>query len=160
MSESDFQLAQCNVATMRGDRDDPIMAGFFERLESLNALADRSPGFVWRLQTDDGDATAIQAFDNPRILFNLSVWESLESLDDYVYRSDHVRAVQRRASWFERPEASPLVLWWIPAGHIPDIDEAKQRLERLWKDGPGPDAFTFRHRFGPDGKARAPASGT
>ena len=160
MREAGVHLAQCNVATMRGERDDPIMAGFFERLESLNALADRSPGFVWRLQTDDGDATAIQAFENPRILFNLSVWQSLEALDDYVYRSDHVRAVQRRASWFERPEASPLVLWWIPAGHIPEIAEARQRLEQLCREGPGPEAFTFRHRFGPDGEPCASAPGT
>lgn len=148
-----FHLAQCNIATMRGDRDDPIMAGFFERLEPLNALADSSPGFVWRLQTEDGDATAIQAFDNPRILFNLSVWESLEALDAYVYRSDHLGAVQRRADWFERPKASPLALWWLPAGQLPDVSAAKERLERLWMDGPGPEAFTFRHRFGPGGEA-------
>ena len=146
-----YHLAQCNIATMRGDPDDPIMAGFFERLVPLNALADAAPGFVWRLQTEEGDATAIRTFDNPRILFNLSVWESLEALDHYVYRTDHVAAVQLRASWFERPKQSPLVLWWIPAGHIPDVDEAKERLEKLWRDGPTPEAFTFRLRYDPEG---------
>ncbi len=150
---SGYHLAQCNIATMRGDADDPVMAGFFARLDELNAVADASPGFVWRLQTDDGDATAIRVFDNPRILFNLSVWESAEALEDYVYRSDHVTAVQRRVDWFERPTRSPLVLWWIPAGHRPDVEEARERLELLWEHGPGRRAFTFRQRFLPDGAA-------
>jgi hypothetical protein len=144
-------LAQCNVATMLAAADDPVMAGFFERLEELNALADRSPGFVWRLKTDDGDATAIRVFNNPRILFNLSVWESPEALDAYVYRSDHVTAVRQRAAWFEPAKRSPLVLWWIPAGHLPDVEEARERLELLWENGPQPDAFTFSKRFLADG---------
>ena len=138
---------------MRGDRDDPVMAGFFARLDELNAVADGSPGFVWRLQTDDGDATAIRAFDNPRILFNLSVWESVECLEAYVYKSDHVSAVQRRVEWFERPTRSTMVLWWVPVGRLPDVTEAKDRLTQLWDQGPGPSAFTFRHRFGADGTA-------
>ncbi len=150
---SEYHLAQCNIATMRGDADDPVMAGFFARLDELNAIADAAPGFVWRLQTDDGDATAIRAFDNPRILFNLSLWESVEALEEYVYRSDHLSAVQRRTAWFERPSRAPLVLWWVPAGHVPDVEEAKGRLETLWQHGPGGSAFNFRQRFGPDGTA-------
>ncbi len=150
---STFHLAQCNIATMRGAADDPVMAGFFARLDELNAIADASPGFIWRLQTDDGDATAIRAFDNPRILFNLSVWESAEALEAYVYKSNHVAAVRRRADWFEQPARSPLVLWWVPAGHLPDVEEAKERLEMLWEHGPGAGAFTFRHRFAPGGRA-------
>ena len=142
-----YHLAQVNIATARAPMDDPLMAGFVERLEPLNALADRSPGFVWRLQTDDGDATAIRVFDNPLILFNLTVWESVEALEAYVYSSDHVNAVKKRLEWFEKPAQAPFALWWIPAGHIPDEEEAKERLEKLWRDGPTPEAFTFRVRF-------------
>lgn len=153
-----YHLAQANVATGRAPLDDPRMAGFVARLEPLNALADRTPGFVWRLQTDDGDATAIRVFDNPLILFNLSLWESVEALEDYVYRSDHVAALRRRSEWFERPSKSPFALWWVPAGHVPDEHEAKARLEILWRDGPGPRAFTFRQRYAPDGEPLAPAT--
>ena len=147
-----YHLAQVNVATGKAPLDDPRMAGFVERLEALNALADSAHGFVWRLQTDDGDATAIRVFDNPLILFNLSLWESVEALEAYVYRSDHVAALQKRSDWFERPTKSPLALWWVPAGHIPDEQEAKARLENLWQNGPGPGAFTFRQRYAPDGE--------
>ncbi len=132
---------------MRAPLDDPIMEGFASRLEPLNTLADSSPGFVWRLQTDEGDATSLQVFDDELILFNLSVWESIEALESYVYKSVHVGAVQKRAEWFKRSSKSPLVLWWIEAGHIPTEAEAKKRLEMLWENGPTAEAFTFRSRF-------------
>lgn len=127
--------------------DDPLMAGFVARLERLNALAERAPGFVWRLQTDDNDATAKRLFEDELILFNLSVWESIEALEAYVYASDHLQAMQQRAQWFERPKKPSLVLWWIDAGHVPDEQEAKDGFLRLWNNGPGPEAFTFRKRF-------------
>ena len=144
---SDYQLAQSNVARMRGPLEDPVMAGFVERLDALNVLADASPGFVWRYQTEAGNATEVRVFDDELILFNLSVWESVDALETYVYRSDHVRAVQKRAEWFERGDRSPIVLWWIEAGHIPTVEEAKARFDVLWESGPGPDAFTFRNRY-------------
>ena len=134
---------------MRAPLDDPAMAGFVERLEPLNALADQSPGFVWRLQTEEGDATEIDVFGDELVLFNMSVWESVEALESYVYKSQHVKAVQKRSEWFERPRKSPLVLWWIAAGTLPTIEEGKARLEKLWADGPTTEAFTFRHRFDP-----------
>jgi len=134
---------------MRAPLDDPAMAGFAERLEPLNALADTSPGFVWRLQTEEGDATEIDVFGDELVLFNMSVWESVEALESYVYKSQHVKAVQKRSEWFERPKKSPLVLWWIEAGMLPTIEEGKARLENLWADGPTAEAFTFRHRFDP-----------
>jgi hypothetical protein len=134
---------------MRGALEDPVMSGFVERLESLNALADASPGFVWRYQTDAGDATEIRVFDDELILFNMSVWESVERLEDYVYRSNHVEALQKRAEWFERPGRSPMVLWWIEAGQLPSVEGAKQRFDALWRDGPSAFAFTFRERFAP-----------
>ncbi len=144
---ADYHLAQSNVARMRGQLEDPVMEGFVARLESLNALADASPGFVWRYQTDAGDATEVRVFEDELILFNMSVWESVEALEAYVYRSDHLGAVQKRAEWFERAGQTPLVLWWIEAGHIPTVEEAKARLDLLWEHGPGPDAFTFRNRY-------------
>lgn len=134
------------------------MQGFVDRLESLNALADSSPGFVWRLQSDDGDATAIRVFDNPLILFNLTVWASVEALETYVYKSDHVEAVKKRAQWFEKPTRTPFALWWIPVDHRPDELEAKGRLELLWQHGPTREAFTFRHRFAPPDEASAPVA--
>ena len=140
-------IVQANVARMRAPLDDPIMAGFVESLEPLNALADASPGFVWRLQTEEGNATEIDVFGDELILFNMSVWESIEALEAYVYRSDHVNAVRQRSEWFERPDKSPLVLWWVEEGHIPSIEEGKARLEKLWADGPTAEAFTFRTRF-------------
>lgn len=142
-------IVQANIAQMRAPLDDPMMAGFNERLEPLNALADESPGFVWRLQTEEGDATEIDVFGDELVLFNMSVWESIDALESYVYKSNHVNAVQKRAEWFERPAKSPFVLWWIEAGEIPTIEEGKARLEKLWSDGPTADAFTFRHRFDP-----------
>ena len=141
-------LAQANIAHMRAPLDDPMMAGFVSRSDPLNALADESPGFVWRLQTDDGDATALRVFENELIVFNLTVWESIESLESFVYQTDHIEAVQKRAEWFERPTKAPLVLWWIAAGHLPTEMEAKERFEALWELGPTPAAFTFRTRFG------------
>lgn len=142
-------IVQANIAQMRAPLDDPMMAGFNERLEPLNALADESPGFVWRLQTEEGDATEIDVFGDELVLFNMSVWESIDALESYVYKSNHVNAMQKRAEWFERPAKSPFVLWWIEAGEIPTIEEGKARLEKLWSDGPTADAFTFRHRFDP-----------
>ena len=138
---------------MRAPLDDPLMAGFVAQLEPLNALADESPGFVWRLPTEEGDATEIDVFGDELVLFNMSVWESIEALQSYVYKSDHVRAVQSRSDWFERPTRSPLVLWWIEEGRIPTIEEGRARLEKLWANGPTPDAFTFRHRFDPPSAA-------
>ena len=146
---SNFHLAQVNIARMRAPLDDPMMEGFVNRLEPLNTLADAAPGFVWRLQTDAGDATSIQAFDDPNLIVNLSVWESIQALESYIYRSDHVNTLQRRAEWFERPTKSPFVLWWVNAGHIPSVEEAENRLKLLWENGPTAEAFTFSKRFEP-----------
>ncbi len=140
-------LAHANVARMLGPIEDSIMAGFVERLEPLNLLADESPGFVWRYQTDEGDATEVRVFNDELILFNMSVWESIEALENYVYRSNHIEALQKKAEWFERAERAPLALWWIEAGHIPSVEEAKERFDLLWRDGPSADVFTFKDRF-------------
>lgn len=132
---------------MRAPLEDPLMQGFADRLDPLNALADAAPGFVWRYQTEAGNATEVRVFDDELILFNMSVWESIEALQDYVYKSGHIEAVRKRAEWFEKPTRSPFVLWWIDALHQPTVEEAKERLEMLWRDGPTPQAFTFGSRF-------------
>lgn len=139
----EHQLAQLNIARMRAPIEDELMHGFSSRLDEINHLADNSPGFVWRLQTEDGDATALRVFDDQLIVINLSVWADLESLRDFVYRSMHRELIQGRKEWF-LPMAGPnLVLWWVPAGHRPDVAEAKTKLELLAANGSGPEAFTF-----------------
>lgn len=147
MSLSDFHLAQLNIARMRAPLTDPIMAGFVSQLDAINAIADQSHGFVWRLQTESGNATEINAFADPYIIVNLTVWESLEYLHQYVYRSDHAGVFRNRKQWFEPMTTPSMVLWWIPAGYIPSVDEAKERLEMLEKQGPTPQAFTFKASF-------------
>ena len=144
---SSYHLVQSNVARMLGPIEDPVMAGFVERLEPLNALADESPGFVWRYQTDAGDATEVRVFNDELILFNMSVWESVEALENFVYRSNHIEALQKKAEWFERADRATLALWWIEAGHVPSVEEAKDRFDVLWRDGPSAEVFTFRDRF-------------
>lgn len=145
-----YHLANFNVARMRvASIDDPLMQGFVSRLDDINAVAEKSPGFVWRLQSDEGDATAIRPYADERLLINLTVWDSVDALSDYVYRSAHAELVREGRSWFEDPEGSSLVLWWIPVGDIPSVEEAVARLERLHRDGPSPEAFTFRERFPP-----------
>lgn len=147
MGEIERQLAHANVAEMRTAYDDPKMEGFIARLDPLNAAADASPGFVWRLDDESADALAAELFESPRLIFNMSVWESVEALEDYAYKSGHVEAVRKRAEWFVQPTRSPLVLWWIEAGHRPGIEEAKSKFDRLWNSGPSPEAFTFGKRF-------------
>lgn len=121
----------------------------------MNALADGSPGFVWRLQTDEGDATSIRAYDDELMIVNMSVWESVDALWGFVYSGDHLAVMRRRREWFERFDTQILVLWWVPAGHVPTVDEAKERLEHLRAEGPSERAFTFKQRF--PAPAEAPA---
>jgi hypothetical protein len=147
-----FQIAQVNIARARGPMDEAVMQGFAEQLEPINALADRTPGFVWRLQTEDGDATAVRPYADDRIMINLSVWEDLEALQEFVFRSAHVDVMRRRREWFERFPNIYAALWWVPAGHRPSVAEAVERLEQLQAHGPGPHAFTFREPFDPWGE--------
>lgn len=149
-----FHLAQANIGRLRAPIEDPIMEGFRSQLDPINALADRSRGFVWRLQTEDGNALAIRPFADERMAINMSVWESLEALQQFVYRSAHVAPLRDRKQWFEPIEGPILVLWWIPAGHVPTVDEALERLQQLKEHGPSPAAFTFRTPFPPpDGQS-------
>jgi hypothetical protein len=140
-------LAQVNIATLRALLDGPELAGFVAQLEPINALADRSPGFVWRLQTEDGDATAIRPYEDDRVMVNLSVWASFEALRTFVYATRHLEVMRHRRQWFSRMADPYLALWWVPAGAIPTVAEAKERLELLARQGPTAGAFTFRVPF-------------
>lgn len=143
-----FHLAQANIGRFRAPLDDPIMEGFRTQLDPINALADQSPGFVWRLQTEDGNATAIRPYAGDDLMaINMSVWESLGSLQQFVYRTSHVESLRGRRQWFEPIEGPILVLWWIPAGQIPTVADAQARLHYLKDHGPTPHAFTFRAPF-------------
>lgn len=144
-----YHLAQVNIARMIAPLSDPLMAGFVAKLDEVNALADASPGFIWRFQTPEGNATEVRPYDDDRILFNMSVWASLEDLTHYVYamESEHRHVMKQRRNWFERFEGPYMALWWIPEGHIPTIDEAKARLESLRRHGATPFAFMFKHPF-------------
>jgi hypothetical protein len=123
------------------------MAEFMAALDRINALAEASPGFVWRLQTEDGNATAYRALDDEKTLVNLTVWETVEALAAFVYRTDHVQVMRRRAAWFERMSDAYLVLWWVPTGHQPTVGEAEERLRHLRTHGPTRHAFTIRRSF-------------
>ena len=156
---SRFHLAQVNIGRLRAPIENPIMEGFRSQLDSINALADRTPGFVWRLQTEAGNATAIRPYQDDLMAINMSVWESLEALQQFVYQSAHVGPLRDRKLWFEPIEGPIQALWWIPAGHIPTVDEAKARLVLLKERGPSPDAFTFRVPFPSPGSATGELEG-
>jgi Domain of unknown function (DUF3291) len=145
-----LHIAQVNIGRMKGALEDPVMAGFVARLDEINALADRSPGFVWRLQGSEGNATYLRPFDDDRILFNMSVWESIEQLKRYVYCTAHVEVLKRKHDWFEKFSGAYTALWWVPQGHRPSVDEAKKRLAHLDAHGPTAFAFTFKKPFPAD----------
>lgn len=145
-----YQLAQVNIALLREPIDSALLADFVSELEPVNALADSSPGFLWRLQTDEGDATSIRAFGDDRLIVNMSVWESVEALAEFVYRDPRHRSVlKQRNKWFHKIAESHVVLWWVPAGHVPTVAEAEERMTFLRTHGPTPIAFTFKDRFHP-----------
>ena len=141
-----YHLAQLNVGIMRAPQDSPEMAEFMNALDAINLLAESSPGFVWRLKDETGNATSISVFDDDTLV-NMSVWEDRESLFKYVYNSGHTHYIGRRKEWFEMPTEAHMVLWWVPKGHIPTPEEAKERLLHLREHGPTEHAFTFKKYF-------------
>jgi Domain of unknown function (DUF3291) len=156
---SDFELAQLNIGVIKGPIDGPVMAEFVANLEPINALAERTPGFVWRLQTEEGNATAIRPYpEDENMAVNMSVWKDVDSLRLFVFQSAHVAIMRRRREWFEKMDEAFLVLWWVPKGHKPTIEEAKARLETLRRKGPTAEAFSFRQAYPPpDAPQAAPA---
>jgi hypothetical protein len=144
-----YHIAQYNIARLVAPLDDPRVADFVDNLDRLNKLADAAPGFVWRHQDENGNSTGTRVRGDPLIVINFTVWETIESLFEYAYRSDHVEMYRRRREWFELLREAPLVLWWIPAGYIPSVEEGEERLDYLRAHGPTPRAFTFKQRFPP-----------
>jgi hypothetical protein len=141
MADLTQHLAQLNVGRVRYPLDDPRMADFVDNLDRVNGIADRSEGFVWRLKDASGNATGIQGFDDPRIILNLSVWESVAALERFAWQTVHKGFYGRRHEWFERFEGPYFVMWWVPNGHRPSVTEAIARLQRLKDDGPSDFAF-------------------
>ena len=147
-----FELAQLNVGRLLAPVSSPQIAEFVAELAPVNAIADQAPGFVWRLQTEAGDATSIRPTQDDLFLINMSVWSSIDALRAFTYDTAHVELLRRRREWFERLATAHTVLWWVERGHRPTIDEALDRLERLRRDGPTPHAFTFRTPFEPEAR--------
>ncbi len=144
-----MQLAQLNIAQAKYLLDAPQIKDFIDNLEHINGIAETSPGFIWRLKDDSGDATQIKAFDDPNMIINMSVWQSVEQLKDFMFKTQHRDFMRRKGEWFARlPEAS-YVLWWITDGHIPSIEEAIDRLMHLRKYGDSDHAFSFKSIFEP-----------
>ena len=144
---TDWHVAQMNVGHMVDEADSPALAGFMAQLDDINTLADATPGFVWRLQGADGNATDIRPTDHPRFIVNMSVWTGIDALFAYVYRTAHREVMVRRREWFERPEGAYQVLWWVRPGQIPTVEQGLARLRLLQAEGPSQAAFTFRAVF-------------
>ena len=145
-----YHIAQINIAAMVAPLDSPVMHDFVANLDRINAHADSASGFVWRLQGDGNDATSLRPYEDERIIVNMSVWESIDSLFKYAYYSDHTEIYRRRAEWFAKMTTPSLALWWIEAGHIPTVAEAKEKLALIEQHGSTPLAFTFKQQFSAD----------
>ncbi len=146
MAEQDFHIAQFNMAKLLAPLDDPQLAEFVGSLVRINTIADESPGFVWRLQGESGDATSLRPLGED-VIVNMSVWRDIDSLHDFVYRTAHAPVMAKRRQWFAKPEGPFMVLWWVRAGYRPTVDDAQARLAILARKGPSPTAFTFKTRF-------------
>ncbi len=154
----DYYLAQVNIAKMLAPLDSPAMVDFVANLDSINALAENSEGFIWRLKAGDNNATSIKIFDDDFMIVNMSVWKNIDTLFAYVYKSNHVEVFKRRKEWFEKMKEMHMAFWYIPAGHLPSVDEATERLNYIRQHGETPYAFTFKKRFSAEeAKQFAPA---
>ena len=157
----DYVIAQVNIGRLVAPLDSPQLADFVGQLDAVNAVADAAPGFLWRLQTEDGNSTALRAFESDAegadggILINMSVWESVEAFAAFVYGAAHLPVLRRRREWFERITDSYAAVWWVPHGHIPTIREAEDRVKYLRAHGPTPRAFTLKVHFPPPDSAGA-----
>lgn len=140
-----FHLAQVNIAKLKESIDSPLLADFVAQLDKINAIAEKSKGFVWRLKGENENATALRVFEDEMMIINMSVWESIEDLKDFTYKTAHSGVMKDRFKWFEKPQEAHLALWWIPAGHIPTPQEARERLASINKNDSTSFAFTFKN---------------
>ncbi|MEV8635185.1 DUF3291 domain-containing protein [Streptosporangium sp. NPDC051023] len=153
-----MHLAQLNVAHMRAPVDSPELADFVAALDPINRISDEAPGFVWRLKGGESPQDVVKHDYGDHLLINFSVWETRDSLWDFVYRSAHLGVLQRRREWFLRVAEPYSVMWWIPRGHVPSLDEGMGRLELLKAHGPTPEAFTFKQFYDSSEAAWRPAA--
>ena len=149
-----WHLAQLNAARAVAPFDSPAMAGFMGRLDEINALGEAAPGFVWRLTNAGGNTIGIGAYEDPLVVFNLSVWRSIDDLFDFAYRSGHLDVFRRRKDWFGPWGGPSIALWWLPEGTLPTFEDARRRLDLIARIGPSPEAFSFKQRFAPTGSLR------
>lgn len=156
MTNGAWALAQINVGRLVAPANDPQVAGFFAELDRINALADADPGLIWRLQTADGNATAIQPTPDPQFIVNMSVWRDAEALFDFVYRSAHTPVMAQRRAWFDRYDGAYQALWWVEMGTTPSVEDGLSRLWMLDRFGPSAHAFTFKQRYPAPGLPGAP----
>ena len=145
-----YHLAQLNIATALDSMESELMKDFVDNLERINVLGEDSPGFVWRLKDDTGNATSIPVYDDPKVIANLTVWEDPESLKNFIFKTDHANFLKRKKEWFVASREATYVLWWITAGHLPDLEEAKAKLEYLRAHGETAQAFSFKKLFPAD----------
>jgi hypothetical protein len=147
---AEYHLAQINVARIKGvDINDPVMIEFVENLDHINALAESAPGFVWRLKDDSNNATSLNPFGDAQVIINISVWEDVPALEDYVFNTPHREFLKRRREWFHKYGKASMALWWIPAGEIPSMEKAIEQLDHLKQNGATERVFDFRQRFPP-----------
>jgi len=144
-----MHLAQLNIAKAKVSLEEPLMKDFVDNLDPVNTTAEKSEGFIWRLQDESGDATSIHLFDDPLIITNMSVWADTESLKKFMFMTHHLEFLQRKEEWFDKLSSANQVLWWVPKGHIPSLEEGKSRLLHLEQHGESSYAFTFRSKFTP-----------
>ena len=144
-----FQLAELNIGRMVAPLDSEVMAEFVNSLDEINALAEQSPGFVWRLVDENNNATSLRPFEDDWLIVNMSVWQSVETLKAFAYNTRHSEYLRKRRQWFEAHSEAYFLMWWIPAGHIPTLEDAKERLQYIQRHGDTPHAFTFKHVFEP-----------
>ncbi|NMP31059.1 DUF3291 domain-containing protein [Thalassotalea sp. M1531] len=140
-------LAQLNIATALAPIDSPQLKDFVDNLDYINGIAEQSPGFIWRLKDETGNATDIQLFDNPQTITNMSVWQDAEALKNFMFKTDHIKFFKRKAQWFEKPTKATYVLWWIDEGHTPTLAEAKDKLAQLQQHGESEQAFSFKKLY-------------
>ena len=151
--DNGFQLAQFNIARLSAPLDAPSMKEFVDFLAPVNRFAEESPGFVWRLTAPDGASSSYlpSPYEDAMIVPNMSVWTDIESLRSFVYQTVHAYFLKSRKKWFEKLTDTQVVLWWVPNGHLPTVEEGKQKLQQLLEHGPSPEAFTFQDAFDPAG---------
>lgn len=145
-----FELAQVNIAKLLAPLDSPQLYDFVANLDRINALAEASPGFVWRLKDEAGNATAIRPFGDD-VIVNMSVWRDIDALFHYAYATAHTEVLKRRQEWFHQFRGAYMALWWVPAGHRPTLEDAKARLDHREANGDTAYAFSFKRRFTPEG---------